>query len=245
MATVCLSALGGAGVALILDPRSGARRRGLMRDKARHYARIGSAQLRRRARQLPGPIRGLVHALMLRSPWHEIDTPPDQDEYIKHRVESALGRQRGLSLSGLNFDAADGVVRVRGTIPDDETAERIVRKVMSVNGVRAVFTYLRTPDSRPIQTAEGDPAILNQPRAVTQTEHIREQLMNRWPALNDDDILDSHGHLGRLTGLICTKTAQPEDEVRRTLDMILTQAAMQPMMAATVQPAMLNIPDLH
>jgi hypothetical protein len=238
IATISLSALGGASAALILDPRAGARRRALLRDKARHYLRIAALRLQRLGRRLPGPARGAIHAATTNAPWREPPLPPDEEEYIKHRVESTLGRQRDLPLSALSFDAADGVVRVRGTVPDSDTADRVVQRVMSVNGVRAVLTYMRTPDSRPIQRAEGDETLISRPRAELQTGYIREEIMRRWPAMTDDDILASQGHLERLTSLIAMKSGRPESEIRPALDMILMQPAMHSVTELTPRAAL-------
>jgi ribosomal protein S3AE len=132
----------------------------------------------------------------------------------------------------------------RAAWADADTADRVVRRVMSVNGVRAVMTYMRTPDARPIERAEGDSALLARPRAAFQRDYIRQQIMRRWPAVNDDDILASNGHLERMAALVAMKTGRPESEIRPELDTILIQPVQKPVMSLA-SSATLNSPAPH
>ncbi|MFN8558356.1 MAG: BON domain-containing protein [Dehalococcoidia bacterium] len=104
-------------------------------------------------------------------PWHEAPPPPDQDQFIKQRVESELGRHGDLPLADLNFDAADALVRVRGTVADEETARRVVERVAAVEGVKAVLSLMHTPDEAPVGGQAGDRSLLyGPPRAVPPME---------------------------------------------------------------------------
>lgn len=223
--TILLSALVGAAVAFMLDPRLGARRRALMRDKLRHYSRVVPRQVRRMARQVPGRVQRVQHALVQRAPWYEPSPPPDGDEYVKHRVETELGRQTDLPLAGILFDAADGIVHIRGTVADAATAERIVQRTAAVPGVRAVVSLLHTPDGTRVGGVAGDRTLVDgRPRAAVQAEAVRNRLKQRWPQLTDADILASDGHIGRLTELIRAHTGEDERAVRAELDSILLAA---------------------
>jgi hypothetical protein len=225
LSTLLLGVLIGVTATLLLDPRLGVRRRALLRDKARRYGRIGPRRLRGSARSARGPLRGAMHAVARQAPWREEPAPPDQDEYVKHRVETELGRHRDLRVRDINFDAADGVVRVRGTVPDEETARRIVRAAAAVDGVRAVASLLHTVEGTPIACEAGDTDLLHgRPRAATQGESVRRRLMERWPVLTDADIHASAGHPDRLAGIICSRTGQEERDVRAILDDILLAA---------------------
>ncbi len=225
MGTLLLGAgLGAAGM-LLLDPRLGRRRRALLHDKAGHYARVMVRNFRRGVRSVPGPVRGAIHEAAERAPWHTEPEPPDRDQFIKERVESVLGRDPDIPAGRINIDAADAVVQVRGTVPDAETAERIVRRVAAVDGVRAVRSLMHTPDGTPVGGEAGDrDAIHGRPRAAVQAEDLRRRLREQWPGLTDADILASDGHLGRLTELICSRTGEPEERVRPALDRILLPA---------------------
>ncbi|MGH9064328.1 MAG: hypothetical protein ACRD0L_10240, partial [Acidimicrobiales bacterium] len=73
-------------------------------------------------RMVPGPLRGALYAAARASGRISATAPPDGDEFVKHRVESALGRKRDLPIHSINLDATDGIVRVRGTVPDERSA---------------------------------------------------------------------------------------------------------------------------
>jgi uncharacterized protein YjbJ (UPF0337 family) len=217
-----LAAGAGATAALLLDPQAGARRRALVRDKLRHYGRVLPASARRGGRMVAGPARGALHRVARRVPWRETTPPPDQDQFIKQRVESELGHETDLPLGALNFDAADGVVRVRGTVPDEETARRIVRRTAAVEGVRAVVSLMRTPDGTVVGGMAGDTRLVTgRPRAAIQGEAVARRLKERWPGLTDADILATEGHTDRLVDLICTRTGEPAERVRPAVDAIL------------------------
>jgi hypothetical protein len=210
--------IGGVGT-LLLDPHLGTRRRALVRDKARRYRRIAPRRVRGVARSARGPMRGAMHTMAHRAPWHQQPAPPDLDEFVKHRVETVLGRRRDLSLSDLNFDAADGVVHVRGTAPDEETVRRIVQAAASVEGVRAVSSLLHTPDGRLVHCEAGDSAALHgRPRAAVQGESVRRRLLDRWPDLTEADVRASAGHPDRLAACIAARTGQSAREIRAALD---------------------------
>lgn len=220
-----ISAAVGAGAAILLDPQGGRRRRALVRDKVRRYSYAGARAIARVPRLVAGPARGVVHAVAHAAPWHRMPAAPDEHEFVKHRVETALGREPGLPTGAINIDAADGVVRVRGSVPDEHTARRIVERAAGVEGVRAVVTLMHLPDGRLAGEDAGDlDAIYGPPRAAIHAAEVRHQLMTAWPVLTDADILASEGHIGALTKLICSRTDESEYEVRTALDAILLTA---------------------
>lgn len=219
---VC-GALVGAAAALLLDPRAGARRRALTRDKMAHYARVLGRVTLRRARMVPGPIRGRLHAIGRATPWREPVNGYDA-EALKHRVESTLGRDFNLPLNTVNFDVVDSTVRIRGTVADEATAERILKKAASVEGVRGVQSLLHTPDGRHVGAEMGDARHSERPRAALQAESVRRKLLERWPAINDADILACQGHIDRLAQLITSRTDERQGDVRAALDEMLMSA---------------------
>jgi hypothetical protein len=215
----------GAGAAFMLDPHAGARRRALLRDKSGRYARVLRRILRGQARAAAGPLRGVAHEMAKHAPWHETEAPPDQSQYIKQRVESELGRDPALPLSALNFDAADAVVRIRGTVSDEQTARQVVERAAAVDGVRAVISLMRLPDGTAAGGVAGDPDVLDAaPRAAIHAAAVLERLGQRWPAVTDADVLKSDGHISRLVAVICERTGEAESAVRAEVDRILLQA---------------------
>jgi hypothetical protein len=217
--SVLLGMAAGAAAAFFLDPQTGRRHRALARDKARRYARRMPGATARAARRLTGPTRGIARAMARRMPGYVAPAVPDRDQFIKERVQSELGHVPGLPLDALNFDAIDGVVRVRGTVPDVATAHEILEQVIKVEGVRAAESRMFTPDGAPIGSTVGDVQVVTgAPRAAIYGEALRRSLIERWPVLMDDDIEASGGHIGRLVTTISERSGEPERDVRAALD---------------------------
>lgn len=219
---ILLAAATGAAVAFMGDPLSGARRRALLRDKLVHYRIAIPRRLARRAHGIAGQAEGLAHNVVERTPWQTPRPLPDESIFLAQAVETELGREAGLPLGAINFDAADGIVHVRGTVASDEIAKRIVQRAAKVEGVRAVISLMRTPDGEHVGGSAGDQAAITAgPRALLQGEAVRRALLQRWPSLTDNDILASEGHLEALEQRICAHTSQPEQEVRTAIEEIL------------------------
>lgn len=215
----------GGTAALLFDPRMGRRRRALARGKLGRYGRQVARGVVRSARGVAGPAQGFCHTAEKRLPGYEPAVMPDTHEFVKHRVETALGREPGLPMSAVNVDAADGIVNIRGTVPDAETARRMVDQAAAVEGVRAVISLMHLPDGTPIEVTAGDLIALNGPPiAITHGEAVLNRLLQRWPNLTDADILASSGHVGTLTRYICRRTGEPEERVRADLDYLLIPA---------------------
>jgi hypothetical protein len=214
----------GASAIFFLDPKSGARRRALVCDQFRHQSSVLPRYVVRGTRAAAGPLRGALHgirgALATCQPEPAID-----DAELKHRVESELGRHSNVPLGELNIDAADGIVRIRGTAPHAQTAESIVNETAKVHGVRAVISLMRMSDGTPVGGMAGDIALIDaRPRAELRAEAVREALMQRWPLLTDADILATEGHVGKLCDRICSETGAAREAVRVELEGILLAA---------------------
>src|SRR5262245_53447346 len=108
--TFLTGALIGATAVYLWDPRSGARRRAVSRDKAGKYARDARRWVRGRARVTSDHARGITHELAKHAPGYTPSPTPDMDTFIKQRVESELGHATHLPLSLVNFDAVEGIV---------------------------------------------------------------------------------------------------------------------------------------
>ncbi len=118
--------------------------------RARAFARASARRARRRAYRVRGRARGMRHGAASRAahavPLHRAD-PPD-DVTLAQRVRSNVLRRSGLSHGALNIDAHDGVVTLRGALPDPALAHRIETIAADIEGVRSVRNLIRTTDAR-------------------------------------------------------------------------------------------------
>jgi len=157
----------GAGVLLmyLLDPQQGRRRRALMRDKAVHLARKGSALTDAGTRDLAHRATGVATGLgsALRS--SAVD-----DAVLVGRVRSTMGRWTSHP-HAIEVSAASGRVTLKGLVLRSEH-DRLVREIAKVRGVREVEDRLEAR-----QDAAGVPAL--------QGGHARsgprpELMQNNW-----------------------------------------------------------------
>ena len=152
------AAVGGlsAGVALefFLDPRSGARRRHLVRDRTRAAFRRRARRVERQAHYEAGKIVGLAHTVT-----HRDQSPLEMDDVgLVRKVESELFRDRTLPKGQISINADRGIVVLRGQLEDVQQIERIEREVRKVAGVRDVENLLHPPTvPAPASHAHGDP----------------------------------------------------------------------------------------
>jgi BON domain len=124
----------------LLDPAAGRARRAKLRERSVAAARRPVKRVGRTTGQkvtyLRGRVRGAAHHL---APAHPV--PDDRTLADKVRSE-ALGR---FGRHGLNVDAVDGVVTLRGQIEDGDTINDLVAAVERVHGVRRVENLLHPP----------------------------------------------------------------------------------------------------
>jgi osmotically-inducible protein OsmY len=144
--------LGGVAVGTLImylfDPRTGTRRRVVLRDKtssvARRYARLGARLSRHLRNQLQGIVA--VTAGSLRQ------SGAESDAKIQARVRSVLGRTTPHA-HAVDVSVSDGRVSLRGTLPPHE-AGFVVRAAELVHGVKKVenlITPPMEPGATPIQ----------------------------------------------------------------------------------------------
>ncbi|HEX6185100.1 MAG TPA: BON domain-containing protein [Pyrinomonadaceae bacterium] len=126
----------GAGLLYVLDPVYGRRRRALIRDKALHAAGVSRVVLGKRARDIGNRLRGVVAEAGTHLRREEVS-----DEALAARVRSKLGRvvSRPCDVEVL---VSEGRVTLRGVVRSQE-AERLMRGVSRVRGVRAVDDQLK------------------------------------------------------------------------------------------------------
>ncbi len=181
LCTVMGAMAGGALATLLLDPHSGRRRRALLADKAAHYRHAAPRWATGTVRGAIGPLHGVTHALRRRLPGFHAAPPPDEETFIKQRVETDLGRERHRWPESVTFEAIDGIVRIRGTAPDADTAARLVQRVAEIDGVRAAESLMALADGSPVEAVAGDKKLVaGPPRAVVLGEQGRERILARW-----------------------------------------------------------------
>jgi osmotically-inducible protein OsmY len=137
----------GAGLAFLLDPDRGARRRALARDKATHAGRKLKEGLDSTARDLRNRAGGSVAELRSRFRKEQVD-----DDVLHERVRAAIGRAVSLP-SAIVVTVADGCVTLSGPVLLEDVGE-LVATAEGVRGVREVINQL---DAR--RTVEVEPAL--------------------------------------------------------------------------------------
>lgn len=147
-----LAGLGlGAAAAFLLDPKAGARRRALARDKMTHAYKLSCRGLDATGRDMLHRTRGIMEATRGR-----LRREPVDDVTLVERVRARLGR--GCSHPhAIDVDAHDGTVTLRGPILVSEV-NRLLRTTAAVRGVCEVVNELdphESPEGIPSLQGEG------------------------------------------------------------------------------------------
>jgi len=137
------SLLAGAGIGgalmFFLDPRGGARRRTLVRDRTARAIRTGKEELQREVEDARNRISGAVAEARGRMRREPVD-----DEDLVARVRAELGHH--VDRAGAVEIASDhGVVTLRGEVPRDELDD-LLDTVRGVQGVKRVEHQLDLPE---------------------------------------------------------------------------------------------------
>jgi hyperosmotically inducible periplasmic protein len=143
MKKLILAAVVGALVAWLLDPRSGARRRHVGRDRALAFVRGTVRKAGRTRRAATAQTHGLAQkATHLREQPKEYD-----DATLKAKVETELFRQEHEVKGSVDVNAQGGVIQLRGELPSQALIDVLVERTRRINGVRDVENLLHTPKS--------------------------------------------------------------------------------------------------
>ena len=162
LAAVAASALAaGAVLEFFFDPRSGKRRRHLVRDRTTAAFRRRARKVERQAHYEAGKMVGLAHAIT----HHDHAVPELDDVSLVRKVESELFRDRTIPKGPISINADRGIVVLRGQLDDAQEIERIEREVRGVAGVRDVENLLHRP---------GVPAPASRPHRDPRTTHGHE-----------------------------------------------------------------------
>jgi hypothetical protein len=126
---------------IFLDPRSGSRRRKLVRDRVRRTVRRRARAVERQAHYEAGKVIGLTHAIAHR---HH-DTPELDDVTLVRKVESELYRDRTIPKGQISINADRGIVVLRGELDDSQQIRHIENAARKIFGVRDVENLLHKP----------------------------------------------------------------------------------------------------
>lgn len=129
------AAIAAAGAALMFDPRSGARRRALLRDQLNHAGRRSTEFIGKVGRDAWQRSRGYYEGSVARLHKDRAD-----DQIIEARVRTALGRLTSHA-GAIDVTCSDHIVRLRGDILIDDL-DAILRGVSRVRGVHRVVDEL-------------------------------------------------------------------------------------------------------
>jgi hypothetical protein len=136
-----LTGLGiGSALMFFLDPRGGARRRALVRDRTARVVRAGRDELRQEVQDARNRISGAVAEARGRLRHEVVD-----DDQLVARVRADLGHR--IDRAGVIEVAADrGTVTLRGEISREELDE-VLGTVRRVSGVERVTNHLTVQET--------------------------------------------------------------------------------------------------
>ena len=143
MRKVALLAAAAAGIAWLLDPEAGRRRRALLRDRVAAFFRRGVRSGERAAHGVASEAYGLKQKAT-----HLREQPKDFDDgTLKAKVETELFRAADSPKGTVNVNAQHGVVQLRGQVESPQLIDELVARTRSVQGVREVENLLHLPGS--------------------------------------------------------------------------------------------------
>jgi hypothetical protein len=130
----------GAAAAFFLDPVSGRRRRRVAKDWTVARFRDLSQRGGRIGRAVAARSTGTIKSIR-----HRRDALPENDQVLAHKVESELFQSTDIPKGGINVNAENGVVVLRGQVDTPDQVKRIESAVRSIQGVRDVENLLHPP----------------------------------------------------------------------------------------------------
>jgi len=150
--TAALLVAGGIGALaeyFFFDRQHGARRRHMVRDRARGALRRRSRDAVRRAKYLEGVAEGVAHKAAHAVPGVGGHNEPPDDLALAQKVESVAFRKAGVPKGHVSVNADNAVIYLRGHLESDAQIEELVRATHAIEGVKGVKNMLHT---RPTMT---------------------------------------------------------------------------------------------
>lgn len=134
-------AVAGAGAEYLLDPVAGKRRRHELRDRSLAVARRVGRRGAQQVRYAEGKVEGTLHDMT------STPGPPADDRALVDRVQSEVFRDADTPKGAVNVGVSNGVVYLRGELPDERAIVQLVERTRRVPGVRDVESLLHTPQT--------------------------------------------------------------------------------------------------
>jgi osmotically-inducible protein OsmY len=131
----------GAAASYFLDPVTGHRRRKLIADQAAAKSRRGWRRGRRAARGVAAQLYGVTQRVQQR----QQERKEFDDVTLAHKVESEIFRHANVPKGQINVNAQQGIVQLRGEVPNSDMIDELVEKTRDVQGVREVENLLHLP----------------------------------------------------------------------------------------------------
>lgn len=129
----------GAAAAYLYDPQLGRGRRTRLKDQAAAQLRQVRRHAERKGRYIRSTAEGKASQLTESKP-----TAPPDDQTLLDKIKSEVFGQARFRDYPVVVDAVDGVVTVRGELPDDSSVDALRRAVEAVPGVREVRTLVHS-----------------------------------------------------------------------------------------------------
>jgi BON domain len=124
------------------DPQAGRGRRAQLKQQLPAFFRRRLRDVGRLGRAASSEAYGLKQKAV-----HRREEPKEQpnDETLAAKVETELFRDADVPKGQININAQDGVIQLRGEVPDESMIEDLVEKARSIQGVHDVENLLHTP----------------------------------------------------------------------------------------------------
>jgi osmotically-inducible protein OsmY len=139
--TALLGAAMGAAAAFLLDPDRGRGRRVRLADQAGRMARHTRRSAGRRRRLIMARAVGSLAALRASGK----ASGSANDATLKERIESELLRDRQVPKGAININAEQGIVVLRGEVPDAAMRATLEERAAAIRGVWYVENLLHLP----------------------------------------------------------------------------------------------------
>jgi len=127
--------------ALFFDPQQGRRRRKELADRTAALFRRTGDRAERAGRGVGARFYGMAQQAQ-----HLKEEPKDFDDVtLARKVETEIFRDADAPKGQVDVNVQDGVVQLRGEVPDQDMVDDLVEKTRRVQGVRDVESLLHLP----------------------------------------------------------------------------------------------------
>ena len=127
--------------ALFFDPQEGRRRRAMLVDRSAALFRRTGRRAERAGRGVGVRVSGMSQQVQ-----HLKEEPKDFDDVtLARKVETEIFRDADVPKGQIDVNVQEGVVQLRGEVPNPDMLNDLVAKTRNVQGVRDVESLLHLP----------------------------------------------------------------------------------------------------